>query len=206
METADKTIPRAKPIPQVILETERLLLRPWAERDITEVYRICQDPDIQRFTNVPAPYRLQDARWFVREHCPKTAADGSTATFGVFERGSGRVAGAVSLMGITTISQDVRTAEIGYWGSPETRGNGYLTEASRHLVRWGFAELGLERIVWQAYAGNEASRRVAEKAGFRIIGLQRGSHTHRGERRDMWLGDLLPGDLLPGTPSPRTGG
>lgn len=195
METADERAGSAKPIPHAVLETPRLLLRPWEERDIPEVYRICQDADIQRYTTVPSPYQLKDAEWFILDHCPKTAASGATATFGVFLKDSGRVAGAVSLMGITTISQDVRTAEIGYWGSPETRGNGYLTEAAQTVVRWGFRTLGLERVIWQAYAGNDASRRVAEKAGFTIVGLQRGSHTHRGTRLDMWLGDMLPADL-----------
>jgi RimJ/RimL family protein N-acetyltransferase len=195
MDTADGRDDSPKPIPHVTLETQRLLLRPWEERDIPEVYRICQDADIQRYTTVPSPYQLKDAEWFILDHCPKSAASGTTATFGVFLKESGRVAGAVSLMGITTISQDVRTAEIGYWGSPETRGNGYLTEAAQTVVRWGFGKLGLERIIWQAYAGNDASRRVAEKAGFTVVGLQRGSHTHRGERLDMWLGDMLPADL-----------
>lgn len=195
METVEKTDHSPTPIPRAVLETERLVLRPWAERDIPEVFRICQDAEIQRYTTVPSPYQLRDAEWFIMDHCPKMAASGQVATFGVFLADTGRVAGAISLMGITTISQDVRTAEIGYWASPETRGHGYLTEAARAVVRWGFRELGLQRIVWQAYAGNDASRRVAEKAGFRIVGLQRGSHTHRGERLDMWLGDLLPGDL-----------
>jgi RimJ/RimL family protein N-acetyltransferase len=194
METADKHGDSPTPIPHVTLETERLLLRPWEERDIPEVYRICQDADIQRYTTVPSPYQFKDAEWFILEHCPRTAAAGTTATFGVFLKDSGQVAGAVSLMGITA-GADVRTAEIGYWGSPETRGNGYLTEAAQAVVRWGFRELALERVIWQAYAGNDASRRVAEKAGFTIVGLQRGSHVHRGVRLDMWLGDLLPGDL-----------
>jgi RimJ/RimL family protein N-acetyltransferase len=195
MESADKPETSPTPIPYATLETERLLLRPWEERDIAEVYRICQDPDIQRYTTVPSPYQLKDAEWFILEHCPKQAAAGTTATFGIFLKATGQVAGAISLMGHTAISQDVRTAEIGYWAAAETRGNGFLTEAAREVVRWGFKELAIERIIWQAYAGNEASRRVAEKAGFRIIGVQRGSHTHRGERIDMWLGDLLPGDL-----------
>lgn len=196
METVDNTGGSPTPIPEAALETERLLLRPWRARDIPEVHRICQDPEIQRYTTVPSPYQLKDAEWFILDHCPKTAAAGTSATFGVFVKETGHVAGAISLMGITTISQDVRTAEIGFWGAPETRGSGYVTEAARELVRWGFQELKLERIIWQAYDGNDASRRVAEKAGFRIVGMQRASHLHRGERLDMWLGDLLPEDVL----------
>ena len=53
---------------------------------------------------------------------------------------------------------------------------------------------GKSRIGWRAYLGNEASRRVAEKAGFTIEGVGRGVCVQRGQRRDAWLGALLAGD------------
>ncbi|MBW8806755.1 MAG: GNAT family N-acetyltransferase [Catenulisporales bacterium] len=184
-------------LPEGPLRTERLLLRPWREQDIPGIYRICQDPDIQRWTTVPSPYLLSDAEWFVREFTPKGFASGDTATFGVFVQETGQIAGAVGLGGITTfvVGRGVRTAEIGYWANPETRGRGYITEAVREVVRWGFEDLRLGRVTWQAFDGNKASQRVIEKLGFTIVGLQRGCNELHGERLDMWLGDILPGEL-----------
>ncbi|NUR61905.1 MAG: GNAT family N-acetyltransferase [Catenulispora sp.] len=191
--------PPPQPLPEGPLETARLVLRPWREEDIPAVYKICQDPDIQRWTPVPVPYELKDAEWFVREFAPRGFATGDEATFAAVVKESGQIAGVVGLGGIARLTEGrgVRTAEIGYWANPETRGRGYLTEAVREVVRWGFEELGLGRVTWQAFDGNVASRRVVEKAGFTIVGLQRGSHEHRGRRLDMWLADVLPGELRP---------
>ncbi|ACU76410.1 GCN5-related N-acetyltransferase [Catenulispora acidiphila DSM 44928] len=187
----------APPLPEGPLQTPRLLLRPWREEEIAAVCAICQDPDVQRWTTVPSPYQLKDAEWFVREHAPKGFRSGDEATFGVFVKETGQIAGAVGLAGITTlvVNRGVRTAEVGYWANPETRGNGYITEAVREVVRWAFEDVKLGRVVWQAFDGNEASRRVIEKVGFTIVGRQRASHAHRGVPKDMWLADILPGEL-----------
>jgi RimJ/RimL family protein N-acetyltransferase len=194
-ETTPETREKAPtPLPTTPLETARLILRPWSDEDIPEIFKICQDPGIQRWTTVPTPYLPKDAEWFVRDFCPAGFARGDEATYGMFVKETGEIAGSIALMGLTA-NRAVRTAEIGFWAAPSTRGQGYMTEAVRGLVRYGFDELGVQRVFWQAYDGNDASRRVAEKAGFTIVGLQRGSHTARGERIDMWLADLLPEDL-----------
>ena len=63
------------------------------------------------------------------------------------------------------------------------------------MCAWAFQTLDLARIEWRAYVGNDASRRTAEKVGFRIEGVCRSALIHRGERRDAWLGAILPGEL-----------
>ena len=187
----------AAPLPQGPLRTRRLVLRPWREAEIPAVFAICQDPEVQRWTTVPSPYLMKDAEWFVREHAPSGFRTGDEATFGVFVADTGQIAGSIGLTGITTLVQGrgVRTAEIGYWANPDTRGRGYITEAVREVVRWAFEEVRLGRVVWQAFDGNAASRRVIEKVGFTIVGRQRASHDHHGVPRDMWLADILPGEL-----------
>ena len=193
---SDPSAPPA-PLPEGPLRTPRLLLRPWREADIPAILAICQDPEIQRWTTVPSPYRLEHAQWFVREFTPKGFTSGDEATFGVFVAETGEIAAAVGLGGLTRhgAGRGVRTAEIGYWANPATRGRGYVTEAVREVIRWGFAELGVQRVFWQACDGNDASRRVIEKLGFTMVGLQRNSHEHRGQLVGMWLADILPGEL-----------
>ena len=68
----------------------------------------------------------------------------------------------------------------------------------RGICRWGFAELGLSRIEWRAEVGNDASRRVAEKAGFTVEGLLRRALPTGAVRRDCWVGSLLTADGLEG--------
>jgi RimJ/RimL family protein N-acetyltransferase len=193
METREKS---PTPLPAAPLETDRLVLRQWTDADIPQIFEICQDPEIRRWTTVPSPYQLKDAEWYVREWAAKQFDAGTEATFAVSVKETGQIAGAIALMGLAA-GAPVLTGEVGFWANPATRGRGYLTEALRELVRWGFDDLGLHRIIWQAHDGNAASLRVAEKAGFTMVGKQRQSHRHQGERIDMWLADVLPTDPRP---------
>ncbi len=92
-------------------------------------------------------------------------------------------------------------AEIGYWAAKPHRGRGYVTEAVGALAHWAFTTAGVERLEWRAEVGNDASRAVAEKAGFVIEGIQRSGIANKGVRRDGWIGALLPSDL--GLPTDR---
>lgn len=58
-------------------------------------------------------------------------------------------------------------AEIGWCIDPAVEGNGYATEAVRELVRIAFEELGLRRLIANAFAANEASWRLMERVGMR---------------------------------------
>ncbi|MEM8523013.1 MAG: GNAT family N-acetyltransferase [Bacteroidota bacterium] len=59
--------------------------------------------------------------------------------------------------------------EVGYRMQKEFWNNGYATEASMGLLRYGFKQLNLHKIVSSAHVGNKASRRVMEKIGMRYI-------------------------------------
>ena len=86
--------------------------------------------------------------------------------------------------------------------APWARGLGYASAAVRTVCAWGFDALGLERIVWKAYLGNDASKRVAEKAGFTVEGVGRAVCVQRGQRLDAWVGSLLSADPRANPPAP----
>ncbi|MBM2621695.1 GNAT family N-acetyltransferase [Actinoplanes sp. LDG1-06] len=86
-------------------------------------------------------------------------------------------------------------AQIGYWMDPAARGRGVATAAVRALCGWGFDTLGLGLVEWRAEVGNHASRRVAEKAGFRVEATLRQRLVHRGVRVDAWIGSMVPSEL-----------
>jgi RimJ/RimL family protein N-acetyltransferase len=70
------------------------------------------------------------------------------------------------------------------------------TAALRLIVAWALAE-GAARVQLRAAVGNDASRRVAEKAGFRLEGVLRSSYWNPrlGRRVDWAMYSLLPGEL-----------
>ncbi|GAA2523733.1 GNAT family N-acetyltransferase [Pilimelia columellifera] len=164
-------------------------LRPLAERDFDGLVRSAADPQTLRWTNIPADYDRQEAsqflafgrlRWERGEAVELVLADGDDA-----------FAGTISLR----LGPDPAVGDIGYAVAPWARGRGYCAVAVRELSRWGFDALALARVSWAANVGNEASRRVAQRAGFRMEGPRRSAITHRGRRVDIWTGALLPDDL-----------
>ncbi|MET8257183.1 GNAT family N-acetyltransferase [Micromonospora sp. NPDC005205] len=169
-----------------------VLLRPWRETDAEAVHRACQDPDIQRWTTVPRPYRPEHAHGFVTEMSRKAWAEGTGAPFAVCDPDTGELLGS---SGLTSIGED-GTGEIGYWTAPWARGRGVMVRATRAVARWSFDTLGLRRLIWQAEVGNHASRLVALRAGFRIDGrLRLADPALLPGSADGWIGSLLPGEV-----------
>jgi RimJ/RimL family protein N-acetyltransferase len=168
-------------------------LRPFTTEDIAWVYAVSLDPAVQKYVQIPMPYRVQDAEFFVREMAIGAWERRERAEFVI---GAGAGAGAGERLGRVGLGLDGNgAAQVGYWMDPAARGRGLATRALRELCRWGFAELGLGLIEWRAEVGNMASRRVAEKAGFAVEAVLRRRLVHRGGRVDAWVGSMLPGEL-----------
>ena len=63
--------------------------------------------------------------------------------------------------------------EVGYRLAPGAWGHGLASEGARALVRYGFGELGLDRIIGLTHPDNAASQRVLQKAGLADAGWGR---------------------------------
>jgi RimJ/RimL family protein N-acetyltransferase len=87
-----------------------------------------------------------------------------------------------------------REGEIGYAVWPSARGRGVARRALGLLTRWGFDELGLERLELRISVANAASERVAERAGYRREGVLRSVHFKEGRRIDLGVWSLLRSD------------
>jgi RimJ/RimL family protein N-acetyltransferase len=163
-----------------------LNLRPFTTADIAWVHEVSLDPMLQRFVELPSPYRRENAVYFV-EHLAIAGWDsGKRLEFVAEERSTGARLGRVGVW----LGENGR-AEIGYWVDPRARSRGVASDAVRAVCQWAFETLDLEIIEWRCEVGNVASRRVAEKAGFLIEATLRKRLFHRGVRVDAWVGSLL---------------
>ncbi len=153
-----------------------------------DVVAHCGDPEMQRWTVVPVPYRKSDAQEFLAK-AAEGWRDGTVLTFAIIYRR--RFAGSLDLR-----PDGIGAADVGYGLSPWARGSGVMTRALRLALTWAFSELDLEVVHWKAYVGNWASRRVATRCGFRMEGTVRGLLEQRGQRRDGWVGSLRRDDPL----------
>ncbi|SCL28278.1 Protein N-acetyltransferase, RimJ/RimL family [Micromonospora nigra] len=168
-----------------------LRLRPVEDGDLDAIVVTCRDPHTVEWTTVPDPYGRADAESFLRDVVEMAWARGTGAYFTIAGPDDA-YAGSVELR----ISPgDPLVADVGFMTAPHARGRGYQPAALAALCAWGFASLGLARIEWRANVGNTASRRAAEKTGFRFEGVARDALHHRGVRTDAWVAALLPGDL-----------
>jgi RimJ/RimL family protein N-acetyltransferase len=167
-----------------VLIGEQVELRHWRPSDAQEVFRICQDPEIQRWTEVPVPYEPADATGFV--------GSGDDALFAVIDRASGALAGSIGVLRFYA-----GVASVGYWTAPEMRGAGRTAEALRLLTEWCVAARGCARVELVADVRNAGSRGVARAAGFVEEGVLRGRMLHRGRRIDVVMCSRLPSDPPP---------
>jgi RimJ/RimL family protein N-acetyltransferase len=169
-------------------------LRAHTDDDLDRCVEQSRDPQMVRWTTVPAPYALDDAKRFVHDIMPGGWATDQEWGFAVEHEG--RFAGTVSLR-----NEGERRAEIAFGAHPDVRGTGAVERACRLLLDWGFAPVesggrGLQTVIWYAYVGNWASRRLAWRLGFSYDGILRGWLSQRGEPRDVWAGTLRAGERL----------
>ena len=162
-------------------------LRAHRAEDVPRMVEQCRDPVSVAWTTVPTPYAESDAEEFGLRDVPGWWAEGKEWAFAV--EVEGRYAGTVSLR-----DEGPGRAEIAYGSHPDVRGTGAMLRALRLLVDWGFAELDLETIVWQAFTGNWPSRKLAWRLGVTVEGTLRRYLPQRGARRDAWIGTLLKDD------------
>lgn len=174
----------------VRLETARLVLAAPTKNDVEAITAACQDPEIPRWTTVPSPYTRDDAQTYVRQVAERWT-DGSHATWVV--RAGDELVGSIGLHHITEHPAGGH-AELGFWVAAPARGRGYVVEAAREVIDWGFSARGLARLTWRAVVGNAASARAARALGFRYEGMMRQALTSPRGRDDGWVAGLLSTD------------
>ncbi len=170
--------------------TERLVLRPFEPSDAARVRELAGAPEVAATTgNIPHPYPEGAAEAWIATHADRAAA-GEGYVWAVTLAEDSELLGAV---GIHPVRQHSR-AEIGYWLGVPYWNRGYMTEAARRVVAWGFSELGLNRIQIRCFPRNVGSSRVALKVGMQYEGTLR-AYARKGDRyEDIAVYGLLRGD------------
>lgn len=144
----------------MILETERLILRPWEESDAADLYEYARDPRVGPMAGWLPHTSVENSRQVIREILAVPE------TYAICLKADSRAVGSIGIHFQTDMTDDPHEAEVGYWIGVPFWGNGYVPEAVRRIQRRAFAELGLTRLWCGYYDGNERSHRVQQKCGF----------------------------------------
>jgi RimJ/RimL family protein N-acetyltransferase len=160
--------------PGPTLTIDELVLRPWRPADAPAVLAACRDPEVARWVTIPQPFLPADADALVRDGLAMWR-DGTGAAFAIAEAATDRLLGAVTRFG-----PDGHQATFGLWLAPGARGRGVGARALRLASDWTLATTAAIRLDVFVMAGNEASDRMVERAGFRREGVLRAWDLHHG--------------------------
>lgn len=154
----------------VIINTNRLLLRTFSNEDADLVYQLNLDPEVTRYTLDP----VRD-----RDHAQEILEKTILPQYALYNFGRWAVhtlpgsdpitMGFIGWCGLK-MRPELNEVDLGYRFMKKAWGQGYATEAASACLRHGFEKMGLTRIVGRALPGNIASIRVLEKCGMQYIG------------------------------------
>ncbi|WP_367324443.1 GNAT family N-acetyltransferase [Streptomyces sp. HUAS ZL42] len=187
--------------PNISISTERLVLRPLDEDDVTALAEMMNDEQVVAWTSVPQPFTEDHARRCITEYAPTERAAGRGLDLAVTEFLTQRLVGLIQL---GSTSWHVRSTELSYVIAPWARGEGYASEASLATAQWLFTDQKFERIELRTAADNTAAQQVAQKIGCISEGVLRNACIARTRadddtwaevRTDFIVWSLLPEDL-----------
>lgn len=166
------------------LRAERLDLRPYEEDDADWLYSLQGDAEVTRLLYYGPLDRVQSREALERKIGRRALRDaGDALNLVAVLRATGDRVGEASLF---WTSAEHRGGEVGYLVHPAHRGRGYATEMSAEMLRLGFDDLGLHRIVARLDARNVASAAVCER-----LGLRREAHLISNEYvKGEWCDEL----------------
>ncbi len=141
---------------QILIETNRLVLRPYKSSDVDPIVSLAGDFRVSSTTlNIPYPYTSDMAKEWISTHTNEWL-EGIGLIYAVTEKDTGQLLGTVSLIDI----HDGK-AELGYWFGFPYWGKGYCSEAVEALIEFSFTKMEITF---------PASGRVMIKNGMQYIG------------------------------------
>lgn len=147
---------------EITIKTERLILRRWRNNDAPSMFKYASDPDVGPIAGWPAHKSLEESQMIVNKF-----VNGHPYCFAIcLKKDISHPIGAIELKTETDMSDRDDEYELGYWLGKPYWGNGYMPEAGKALIAFGFDELKLNAIWCGYYDGNYKSKRAQEKMGF----------------------------------------
>ena len=162
-----------------MIETERLILRPWSENDADSLFKYASDPDVGPIAGWTPHTSVAESLDIIR-----TGVD-APEVYAVVLKETGEAVGCCGLIFGDNVDDRPREAELGYWIGKPYWGRGLMSEAVHAILKRSFEVLGLDVIWCSHYDGNIRSKRVIEKAAFKFDHTNPDSLSHLGDTRSV---------------------
>lgn len=153
-----------------VIDSERLRLRRMERKDARELHRYWSDPEVVRYMNIPPFATVEDTVEMINLLNGLSESE-DTLRWGIELKETGLLIGSVGF-NVWELSGAYR-GEIGYDLGRDFWGRGYMSEALRMVLAYGYGTMGLNRIEALVDPRNTASRELLRAFGFREEGLLR---------------------------------
>ena len=167
------------------LETERLILRPFREDDLASYFTMMKTPELRESLRIPDERGRSEAwlemAWWLGQWELR-----GTGNWALQDKASGIFIGRAGLH--NPERHDWPGVEVGWALHPDWWGLGYATEAGEESIRYGFEELGQDRLYSTILLDNHRSQTVAQRLGFVLIDTKVLSH-YPTEPHGIWMLD-----------------
>jgi ribosomal-protein-serine acetyltransferase len=180
----------------IVLTDGKVALRPYQPADAENLYAAVRESLPELSVWMPwahADYSLKESRQWLKGK-PAEWKDGEAYDFAILDGENGTYLGGGAL---NRIDYENLGANLGYWIRSSRTGEGLATATALLLARWGFQELGLNRIEIVVATDNKRSQRVAAKTGARREGILRNRILLHDRPHDAVMFSLVPQDLNP---------
>jgi [ribosomal protein S5]-alanine N-acetyltransferase len=168
------------------LETQRLLLRKVTLADADDMFAYASDPEVARLTTWETHRTIDDTLATLRRMLG-WYDEGFGGPWGLELKEDGTLVGTC---GLAVVPEHYR-AELGFAIGRRWWGQGLMTETVREVIRFGFAELGLNRIEGRCVPENIGSARVMEKCGMTYEGTLREQFYIKGTFETLRMYSIL---------------
>jgi RimJ/RimL family protein N-acetyltransferase len=167
---------------RIQLSGQGLILREWCDDDLPAMVELFDEPEVDRWTPLHAPFDLDAARAYLGKARQQRAADR-------------RIQLAITTDGDTPLGEILlfrtdrdRAVELAYAIGAQHRRQHLATRAVRLITDYAYATLAMRQVLLRIPADNTASAAVARAAGFRLDGS--GPITREGVRHELltWQG------------------
>ena len=171
-----------------VLTTERLLLRAVTLADAEAMFKYCSNDNVSRYVLWDTHQTLEDTKSFI-EMAMDAYEMREFYHWGI--EYNSQLIGTIDFVGINEYGG---MGEVGYVLAEEYWNKGFVTEATKKIIDYGFDELGFVRIQARCIAENTASARVMEKTGMKFEGTLRKSMLVKGTHRDINMYAIIDED------------
>jgi len=194
------------------LETKRLILRPYEEKDLPEYHRLMSNKENMYYMDGLITNTLDESKESLKS-CIAFNKSGNGLRFAVALKENDKLMGGIEydIMAETLVG---KTSGMGWFIMPEYQNKGYITEAAKKVLEFAFLHDNCIRVGTGCFKDNIPTQKVMEKVGFKKEYETTKSHWHDGQMKgrmgfainkdeymcifdddnyhDFWIRELLP--------------